>query len=66
MIYDSIKLHVLLRHLCGTVYGKYLQSSRLSKQLEFRYSKPRNEVFLFFFANVIGVSCQHFSGPTLA
>lgn len=66
MIYDSIKLHVLLRHLCGTVYGKYLQSSRLSKQLEFRYSKPRNEVFLFLLRKRYRGVLQHFSGPTLA
>ena len=39
----------------------YLQSSRLSKQLEFRHSKPRNAVFLFFFVVVISV-LQHFSG----
>jgi hypothetical protein len=64
----DVRLHqtscVTETSLRGCVW-KYLQSPRLSKQLEFRHSKPRNAVSLFFFAVVISV-LLHFSGPTLA
>jgi hypothetical protein len=60
MIYDSIKTSCVTETPLRDCVRKYLQSSSLSKQLEFRYSKPRNEVFLFFFANVIGVSLPAF------